>query len=43
MLKIAEQQKDKKLLEILEKYKSEIEKEWDDDFTNYLNSKYQSL
>ena len=43
MSKIAEQQKDKKLLNILEKYKSEIEKEWDEDFTNYLNSKSKSL
>lgn len=42
MIKIAEQQKDKNLLDILEKYKSKIEKEWDDDFTNYLNSKPQS-
>lgn len=41
MIKIAEQRKDNNLLNILEKYKSEIEKEWDDDFTNYLKCKYQ--
>ena len=42
MTSIAEQLKDEELLDILEKYKSEIENEWDENFTNYLKSKSQS-
>lgn len=42
MTSIAEQLKDEELLDILEKYKLEIENDWDDIFTNYLKSKLQS-
>ena len=40
MLIIAEQLHDKKLEERLQKYQIEIEKEWDNNFTDYLNNKH---
>lgn len=40
MLIIAEQLHDEKLKERLQKYKIEIEEEWDNNFTDYLNNKH---